>query len=403
MLLLGDFNAYAKEDPITTLVAGGYTDLAASLSARRVLLPFDGQLGHLDYGLASASLAPQVTGVGTGTSTPTSRRCSTTTTRSSTARARRRSRRSPTAPPWSRPASSSSPASPYRASDHDPVIVGLFIDTTEPDTIINSTPSDPTTSTSATFTFHGTDDVTPADSLTFECDLRRRGLRILLQRAVLPDAGFGSHTFQVRAIDAVGNTDTTPASFTWTIEPPDTSTPTVTIDEATGQDDPTDVRPVNFTVVFSEDVIDFGDGDVSLSGTAGATTAVVTGEGTTYNVAVSGMTGDGTVIATVEAGAATDAAGNTSAASTSIDNTVTFIVNGAPTASVIDGRCPTGKAVSGSITLSLVDPDGDPLTLTLYSNTNPTLVPMANVVVGGSGSTAPSASPRRTRRADWRR
>jgi hypothetical protein len=27
----------------------------------------------------------------------------------------------------------------------------------------------------------------------------------------------GSHTFQVRATDSAGNTDPTPASFTWTV------------------------------------------------------------------------------------------------------------------------------------------------------------------------------------------
>ena len=37
---------------------------------------------------------------------------------------------------------------------------------------------------------------------------------------------------------------------------------------------------------------------MTLGGTAGATTGTVTGSGTTYNVAVSGMTGSGTVIAT---------------------------------------------------------------------------------------------------------
>ncbi len=36
------------------------------------------------------------------------------------------------------------------------------------------------------------------------------------------------------------------------------------------------------------------------------------------------MTGDGTVIATVPAAGATDAAGNTNTASTSTDNTVTY-------------------------------------------------------------------------------
>ena len=77
-------------------------------------------------------------------------------------------------------------------------------------------------------------------------------------------------------------------------------------------------------MVFSEPVSDFATGDVTLSGTAGATTATVTGSGTTYNVAVSGMTANGTVIASLLAGVAHDAANNPSLASTSTDNTVTF-------------------------------------------------------------------------------
>jgi hypothetical protein len=100
--------------------------------------------------------------------------------------------------------------------------------------------------------------------------------------------------------------------------------PTVTINQASGQVDPTSTSPVNFTVVFSESVSDFATGDVSLTGTAGATTGTVTGSGTTYNVAVSGMTGSGTVIVSLAAGVAHDAAGNASAASTSTDHTVTY-------------------------------------------------------------------------------
>ena len=92
----------------------------------------------------------------------------------------------------------------------------------------------------------------------------------------------------------------------------------MTINQASGQADPTNASPINFTVVFSETVTGFATGDVTLSGTAGGTlVGTVTGSGTTYNVAVSGMTGSGTVIATIAAGVATDAAGNNNAASTS--------------------------------------------------------------------------------------
>src|SRR5206468_1580090 len=58
-----------------------------------------------------------------------------------------------------------------------------------------------------------------------------------------------------------------------------------------------------------------------------------TGGPTTYNVAVSGMTTAGTVSATVNAGAATDAASNGNTASTSTDNTVTYDAT-APTVTI---------------------------------------------------------------------
>ena len=85
----------------------------------------------------------------------------------------------------------------------------------------------------------------------------------------------------------------------------DTTAPSVTINQAAGQADPTNASPIHFTAVFSEPVTGFGGGDVTLTGTAGATTAVVSeiapNDGTTYDVAVSGMTSDGTVIASIAA------------------------------------------------------------------------------------------------------
>ena len=111
----------------------------------------------------------------------------------------------------------------------------------------------------------------------------------------------------------------------------DVTRPTVTINQASGQADPTNTSPVNFTVVFSESVTGFSAAGVTLGGTAGATTKVVTGSGATYNVAVSGMAGTGSVTASVTANAAHDTTGNLSFASTSTDNTVSYDVT-APTA-----------------------------------------------------------------------
>ncbi|HNC07298.1 MAG TPA: Ig-like domain-containing protein, partial [Anaerolineales bacterium] len=125
------------------------------------------------------------------------------------------------------------------------------------------------------------------------------------------------------ATDAAGNNNTASTSTDNQVTY-DTVAPTVTIDQAVGQLDPTNTSPINFTVVFSEAVTGFATGDVTLTGTAGATNAVVTGGPTTYTVAVSGMTGSGTVIADIAASVATDLAGNDNPASTSADNTVTY-------------------------------------------------------------------------------
>lgn len=145
-------------------------------------------------------------------------------------------------------------------------------------------------------------------------------------------AGDGTLRLDVNAsgtgIKDNGNLDLSNGFTTGDVYTFDHTTPTVTVSQNAGQADPTNASPINFTVVFSEPVNGFATGDVTLDGTAGATTATVTEaapmNGTTYNVAVSGMTGDGTVIASLAAGVASDAAGNGNAASTSTDNSVGY-------------------------------------------------------------------------------
>lgn len=117
---------------------------------------------------------------------------------------------------------------------------------------------------------------------------------------------------------------------------------TVTVNQAVGQSDPTNSSTANFTAIFSESVSDFATGDVTLSGTAGATTATVTGSGTTYNVAATGMTGSGTIIASIAAGVATGATGNTNAISTSTNNIVTYDIV-VPIISLVSSGTPTSN------------------------------------------------------------
>ena len=134
--------------------------------------------------------------------------------------------------------------------------------------------------------------------------------------------------------------------------------PTVTINQAVGQADPASTSPINFTVVFNKPVSGFTNADLDLSAStaAGTLTAVVTDlstssptctqalktgcilPGTRFNVAVSGMTSNGDVIASIPAGAAqSDYADN--AASTSTDHTVTY--TGIPTATPTQTATPT--------------------------------------------------------------
>ena len=60
VLLAGDFNSYAAEDPIRVLADAGYVDLGASADSQSYI--YDGLSGSLDHILASPELAAKVTG-----------------------------------------------------------------------------------------------------------------------------------------------------------------------------------------------------------------------------------------------------------------------------------------------------------------------------------------------------
>jgi S-layer homology domain len=86
------------------------------------------------------------------------------------------------------------------------------VDTTAPDTNIDSQPPNPSNSADVTFTFSSTD-----PSATFECQLDGSGFSACTSPQSYTGLANGSHTFEVRARDAAGNPDPTPASYTWTV------------------------------------------------------------------------------------------------------------------------------------------------------------------------------------------
>ena len=222
----------------------------------------------------------------------------------------------------------------------------------------------PVTAARPTFTFSGTDNATPSGSLTFACKLDGGSFSTCTSPQTYSSLSDGSHTFQVRATDLAGNVDATPASFTWSI---DATSPAVAINQAAGQADPSGSSPVLFTAVFTEPVTGFTNTDVSLSGSAGATTVQVSeiapNNGTTYSVSVSGMTLDGTVIVSIPANAATDVAANGNTASTSTDNTVTFIFDTTPPDTTIVSGPPNPSSSGGAAFVfkgsDAVSPAGD--------------------------------------------
>jgi predicted extracellular nuclease len=102
---MGDLNAYAMEDPITAIESAGFTDLIETfVGTDAYSYVYDGQAGYLDHALANASLAEQVAGVvewHINADEPAALDYN----------------------DYNQPALYN--ADPYRASDHDPVIIGL--------------------------------------------------------------------------------------------------------------------------------------------------------------------------------------------------------------------------------------------------------------------------------------
>lgn len=112
--LLGDFNAYSKEDPVKVITDAGYIDQGAKDGT--FSYSFDGAVGSLDHVFASPAADRTVTGVDTWN------------INSGESVALEYSR-------YDYNATIFYDTSAYRSSDHDPVVVGLDLPETAPVTI----------------------------------------------------------------------------------------------------------------------------------------------------------------------------------------------------------------------------------------------------------------------------
>jgi hypothetical protein len=96
--------------------------------------------------------------------------------------------------------------------DPTPASYSWTIDTTPPDTAITAQPPNPAAANSGNFTFFSTE-----TGSTFQCKVDGAAYTPCSSPYSFSGLTNASHTFSVRALDALGNTDPTPASYTWTV------------------------------------------------------------------------------------------------------------------------------------------------------------------------------------------
>src|SRR6185436_7589655 len=172
----------------------------------------------------------------------------------------------------------------------DSNIFSITYDGTAPDTLIDTGPSNPSSSASATFTFHGTD--TGSGVASFACDLDGGGFTAGTSPKNYTGLSDTSHTFQVRVFDTAGNSDVTPAIYTWTV-----AAPPVVVSIARANPNPASTSSVDFTVTFSESVtgVDLSDFALTTTSISGSGLSGLSGSGSIYTVTVNTGSGNGTI------------------------------------------------------------------------------------------------------------
>ncbi len=189
---------------------------------------------------------------------------------------------------------------------------GLVIDTVAPIPTISSTETDPTTTSPIpiTVTFNESVSGFAADLVTITNGTVSNFVSIdskVYTFDVMPTAT-GLVTVNVAAgvvTDTAGNPNAAATEFSITFTG-------ITVALASTSSDPTNVSPIPYTAVFSEDVTGFDIDDITVSN--GTVTAFNAIDGSSYTFEVT-PAGEGTVSVNIEAGSATGVGGNGNLAS----------------------------------------------------------------------------------------
>jgi MYXO-CTERM domain-containing protein len=112
----------------------------------------------------------------------------------------------------------------------------------DPDTTIVTHPEDPSITAINTFTF-----ASNKPNVTFQCSLDSAAFVACATPYNTPSLADGSHTIQVRAVEASGNWDTTPAIFTWQVQTNTAGDPDTTIVTHPENPSATAINPFTFT------------------------------------------------------------------------------------------------------------------------------------------------------------
>ena len=122
------------------------------------------------------------------------------------------------------------------------------MDNTAPDTTLSSAPANPTSQTTANFSWAGSDAISTTEKLKYshKLDSGEWSPFSTDTSVSLTSLGDGSYTFSVKTMDQAGNVDGSPAEFTWKV---DATSPTVKSWTPKGKKVKPTAKP---TVAFSE-------------------------------------------------------------------------------------------------------------------------------------------------------